>query len=115
MPGPSNPRGTYLKVASAIRQAIEADDGLTSSPSHAEIVREYGVSRGVAIRALKVLELEGFIEAVPGARWRTTRNGCGVDSRPLADRITDLIREDALEVGAPLPSTTALCERFEVS
>ncbi|MEU4031366.1 GntR family transcriptional regulator [Streptomyces anulatus] len=115
MAGQMNPRGTFLAIADAVRSQIDADPGMEKLPSAAELMRDYAVSRGVALRVFAVLRREGIAEPVPGGRWRVIRSGQGVDQRPLADQLTDIIADDRLEVGAPFPSTTELSTRFGVS
>ncbi|WP_258574918.1 GntR family transcriptional regulator [Streptomyces shenzhenensis] len=78
-------------------------------------MRDYKVSRGVALRAFGVLRQEGVAEPAPGERWRVVRAGAPVDRRPLDQRIADVITTDGLEVGEPFPSASALAERLGVS
>ncbi|MFJ5739085.1 MULTISPECIES: helix-turn-helix domain-containing protein [Streptomyces] len=66
----SSSRGTFLKVADVVRGQIEADDEMTELPSAAEVMRDHGVSRGVALRVFGVLQKEGIAEPVPNGRWR---------------------------------------------
>lgn len=49
----ASPRGTFLKVADSVRALIEDNLEMTELPSLAEVMREHGVSRGVAIRDLR--------------------------------------------------------------
>ncbi|MFI5754653.1 GntR family transcriptional regulator [Streptomyces sp. NPDC051569] len=114
-PQHASPRGTFLKIAEAVRIQITADPGMTELPSAAELMRDYGVSRGVALRVFGHLRSEGLAEAVPGARWRVIRDGRRVDRRPLAKRMAHVIVDDGLPVGAVFPSESALCDRFGVS
>ncbi|WP_329043122.1 GntR family transcriptional regulator [Streptomyces sp. NBC_00178] len=88
---------------------------MTELPAAADLMRDHGVSRGVALRVFGVLQKEGIAEPVPGGRWRVIRPGEGGDRRPLAERLADVIADDALEVGAAFPSTTELSARFGVS
>ncbi len=88
---------------------------MTELPSLAEVMRDYKVSRGVALRAFGVLRQEGVAEPAPGERWRVVRAGAPVDRRPLDQRIADVITTDGLEVGEPFPSASALAERLGVS
>ncbi|MFF4750175.1 GntR family transcriptional regulator [Streptomyces sp. NPDC002514] len=111
----ANPRGTFLKIADAVKTQIEDDPDLTELPSLAEIMRDHKVSRGVAVRAFAVLRQEGVAEPAPGERWRVVRSGARVDRRPLDQRIADVIMADRLEVGEAFPSASALAERFGVS
>ncbi|MBT2677029.1 GntR family transcriptional regulator [Streptomyces sp. ISL-14] len=111
----ANPRGTFLKVADAVKARIEANPDMTELPSLAEVMRDHEVSRGVALRAFAVLRQEGVAEPVPGGRWRVVRTGAGVDRRPLDQRIAEVITADRLEVGEAFPSASALAERFGVS
>ncbi|MEV7089463.1 GntR family transcriptional regulator [Streptomyces sp. NPDC093085] len=110
-----SPRGTYLKVADAVRSQIEADAEMTELPSAAELMREYGISRGVALRAFGALKKAGVAEAVPGGRWRVVRTSGHGDRRPLSDRIAEVFRTDGLTVGQPFPSASALSDRFGAS
>ncbi|MGW2281973.1 winged helix-turn-helix domain-containing protein [Streptomyces sp. NPDC001770] len=78
-------------------------------------MRDFGVSRGVALRVFATLRRDGLAEPVPGGRWRVVRPGQDVDRRTLADRLTNVIVDDGLAVGERFPSTTELCARFGVS
>ncbi|MEU2492775.1 GntR family transcriptional regulator [Streptomyces sp. NPDC007883] len=111
----ASPRGTFLKIADAVQAEIEAKPDMTELPSAAELMRVYGVSRGVALRVFGVLEKEGRAERVPGGRWRVVRPGQERDRRPLTEQIAEVIRTDELTVGAKFPSTNALAERFGVA
>ncbi|TQJ89323.1 GntR family transcriptional regulator [Streptomyces sp. SLBN-31] len=111
----SSPRGTFLKVADAVKARIATDPDMTELPSLAEVMRDHEVSRGVALRAFGVLRQEGVAEPVPGERWRVVRAGARVDRRPLHERIADIITAEALEVGEAFPSASTLADRFGVS
>lgn len=108
----ASPRGTYLVISEALRQRIGKDETAEAVPSEAELMREHGVSRNTIRRALKLLEAEGVLESAPGIGWRVVRGG---GRRSLEERMTDLIAEDSLSVGATYPSEAKLCERFGVS
>ncbi|MCX4698662.1 GntR family transcriptional regulator [Streptomyces sp. NBC_01373] len=111
----ASPRGTFLKVADAVKARITADPDMTELPSLAEVMRDYNVSRGVALRAFGVLRHEGVAEPAPGERWRVVRSGVRVDRRPLDQRIADIITAEGLVVGEAFPSASALADRFGVS
>lgn len=111
----ASPRGTFLKVADAVKARIEAEPAMTELPSAADLMRDYKVSRGVALRAFGALQKDGVAEPVPGGRWRVVRAGEPTDRRPLEDRIADIIVDEGLEVGAAFPSASVLAERFRVS
>lgn len=111
----ANPRGTFLKIADSMMKQIAADPAMAKLPSLAEVMRDYKVSRGVALRAFGVLRQEGVAEPVPGGRWRVVRAGAGVDRRPLDQRIADIITAEGLEAGEAFPSASALAGRFGVS
>ena len=110
-----SPRGTFQKIADALKAQINADVKMVELPSVAEVMEDHGVSRGVVLRAFAVLQKGGAAEPVPGGRWRVVRDGQRTDRRPLAERLTDVFADDGLEVGATFPSASALCERFDVS
>ncbi|MFD5817801.1 GntR family transcriptional regulator [Streptomyces sp. NPDC127038] len=107
-----SPRGTYLVIADALRNEIQAESGSGDLPSEADLMTSYGVSRNTIRRALKVLEADGAVESAPGIGWRVARAG---DRRPLTERMTDVIKEDSLSVGDAYPSEAKLCERFGAS
>ncbi|WTP57644.1 GntR family transcriptional regulator [Streptomyces phaeochromogenes] len=105
----ASPRGTYLVIAEALRKEIEEGEPL---PSEADLMLSHSVSRNTIRRALKALEADGVVESAPGIGWRPARSG---DRRSLAERMTDVIAEDSLSVGAAYPSEAKLCERFGAS
>ncbi|MFF3582681.1 winged helix-turn-helix domain-containing protein [Streptomyces mirabilis] len=108
----ASPRGTYMQVSESLRQQIDSGDIGDALPSEAALMRSHDVSRNTIRRALKVLESDGMVESVPGIGWRTVRGG---DRRSLAERMTDVIKEDSLSVGDAYPSEAKLCERFGAS
>lgn len=111
----ASPRGTFLKIADALKARIAADPDMTELPSLAEVMRDHKVSRGLALRAFGVLRQDGVAEPAPGERWRVVRSGTRIDRRPLDQRIADIITAEGLEVGEAFPSASALADRFEVS
>ncbi|OAR26026.1 GntR family transcriptional regulator [Streptomyces sp. ERV7] len=108
----ASPRGTYLIIAETLRSEIQAEQADDALPSEADLMESHSVSRNTIRRALKVLEADGVVESAPGIGWRVVRGG---DRRSLAERMTDLIKEDALSVGDTYPSEAKLCERFGAS
>ncbi|MFD5899130.1 GntR family transcriptional regulator [Streptomyces sp. NPDC060366] len=114
MPDPS-PRGTYLKIVDQVKARIEADPGMTELPPVADLMAEYGVSRGLILRVFRTLKHERVAEPVPGGRWRIIRDTDPVDRRPLHERLAEVITLDELEVGALFPSATVLSDRFGMS
>lgn len=115
MSNQASPRGTFVRIADALRAEIAAAPEMTTLPTLGEVMERYGVSRGVALRAFGVLRQEGLAEPVPGGRWRVTREGEPIERRPLAERIADLITQENLAVGDLFLSTSALASRFDVS
>ncbi|MFJ1973102.1 GntR family transcriptional regulator [Streptomyces sp. NPDC087903] len=110
-----SPRGTFLKVADALKALMAADPDMAELPSLAEVMRDHKVSRGVVLRAFGVLRQEGMAEPAPGSRWRVVRSGMQVDRRPLDQRIVDIITAEGLAVGEAFPSASALADQFGVS
>lgn len=108
----ASPRGTYLIIAETLRNEIQAEEGSDTLPSEADLMDSHSVSRNTIRRALKVLEADGVVESAPGIGWRVVRGG---NRRSLAERMTDVIKEDSLSVGDTYPSEAKLCERFGVS
>ncbi|MFD9506540.1 GntR family transcriptional regulator [Streptomyces mirabilis] len=111
----ASPRGTFQKVADAVKAQIESDPKMVELPSAADLMRDHGVSRGVALRAFSVLQKGGVAEPVPGGRWRVIREEQRHDQRPLEEQIRSIIADEGLEVGAPFPSASALAAKFRVS
>ncbi|MEU2551889.1 GntR family transcriptional regulator [Streptomyces sp. NPDC013313] len=111
----SSPRGTFLKVANAVKTRIEADPDMAELPSAAELMRDFKISRGVVLRAFGVLQRDGIAEPVAGGRWRVRRASEQTDRRPLEDRIADIVTDEKLEIGAAFPSAGNLADRFGVS
>ncbi|MEV8307791.1 GntR family transcriptional regulator [Streptomyces flavidovirens] len=111
----TSPRGTFLQIAEAVKTQIRSNPEMTELPKLADLMDAHGVSRGVVLRAFRVLRREGLAEPVPGGRWRVIRESQHAERRPLADRIADVITDDKLKVGDAFPSASALSARFEVS
>ncbi|MEU6001876.1 GntR family transcriptional regulator [Streptomyces sp. NPDC047197] len=108
----ASPRGTYLQISESLRQQIEKGKIRDALPSEAELMHTFGVGRSTIGRALKTLKTDGVIESVQGAGWFVTGTG---DRRPLVEKVTDLLRREGVEVGAPFPSEKELCDEFGVS
>ncbi|MFF9035038.1 GntR family transcriptional regulator [Streptomyces sp. NPDC014892] len=111
----ASPRGTFLKIAEVVKARIADDPSMTELPSAADLIRDFKVSRGVALRVFGVLHAEGVAEPVPGGRWRVVRTGAHVDRRPLEQRMADIITAENLKVGDAFPSASVLADRFSVS
>lgn len=109
----ASPRGTYLVIADALREDINGERPPEVLPSEAELMSRHDVSRTTVRRALRKLADDGLIESAPGRGWVVL--GGNVDRRPLLERMTDVIRADALQVGATFPSESKLAERFGAS
>ncbi|MFJ8848024.1 hypothetical protein ACIRFF_34585 [Streptomyces cyaneofuscatus] len=78
----ASPRGTFLKIAEIIKARIDADPKMTKLPTAADLMGEFGVSRGVALRVFDVLQEQGVAERVAGSRLRVTRRGEAVGRWP---------------------------------
>ncbi|MFF9185512.1 GntR family transcriptional regulator [Streptomyces misionensis] len=104
-----------MKIADSVKTLIENNPEMTELPSLAEVMRQHGVSRGVAIRAYGVLRREGLAEPAPGERWRVVRAEARIDRRPLHERLAEVISTDGLQPGEAFPSASSLAERFGVS
>ncbi|WP_405647310.1 GntR family transcriptional regulator [Streptomyces sp. NBC_00019] len=111
----ASPRDTYLQVAEVVKAQIKSNPQMTHLPPAADLMRDHDVSRGVALRAFKVLQKDGIAEPVRGGRWRVVREGEPVDQRALDERIADLIPAEGFEVGAAFLSASDLMGRFGVS
>ncbi|MFF4226378.1 GntR family transcriptional regulator [Streptomyces abikoensis] len=85
--GPS-PRGTYLRVAEALRQRLGDSGAQQVLPSEATLMHEYGVSRTTVRRALQTLAAEGLLGSRPGIGWQSVAGPAtvGSESKPTARR-----------------------------
>lgn len=115
MAGTPAPRDTYLVIAKELADRVRANPDTAELPSVHEVMAEYGVSRGLVLRAFHVLEHQGVATPVPGARWKVAWRGPETDDKALTDRIVALIGEDQLKVGAAFYSEGKLAERLGVS
>jgi DNA-binding GntR family transcriptional regulator len=104
-----------MQVADRLKSQIKDDPEMTRLPTAADLMRDHGISRGVALRAFRVLHEEGVAEPVRGGRWRVVRATEAVDKRPLHERIADIITIEKLPPGAKFPSASELAGRFGVS
>lgn len=111
----TSPRGTFVKIADAVKAEIVAEPEMTELPTLAMLMERYGVSRGVVLRAFNVLREEGVAEPVPGGPWRVIKEGQSVDRRPLAERLAEVITTDGIAEGESFPSASSLATRFGVS
>lgn len=102
-----NPRGTYLRIADALRGQISDGSAIEKLPSEAALMDSYGAARTTVKRALDVLAGEGLIKSQPGVGWLVT----GRAGKPsVLTQITSLIAREKLGVGDPFPSERELCE-----
>ncbi|MEU1814955.1 GntR family transcriptional regulator [Streptomyces roseifaciens] len=108
----ASPRGTYLQVAGALREQIEAGEISEKLPSKADLRRIHGVGGSTIDRALAVLKAEGLVESVQGAASYVAGTG---DRRPLVEKMTDLLRIGGTKPGDPFLTEDELCERFYAS
>ncbi|MFI9783231.1 GntR family transcriptional regulator [Kitasatospora sp. NPDC051984] len=100
-----SPRGTYLRIADALRTKIKGSPELTALPSEAALMREYGAGRSTVKRALDVLAAEKLIRSKPGVGWAVA----GSEAKPpVIEQLITMVR--TLEVGAAFPPEKKLVE-----
>jgi GntR family transcriptional regulator len=65
---PEGPDPLYQQVAAVLRGQIERGELAPNRPvpSVVQLVQEYGIARGTAIKALEILRREGLVRVVPG-------------------------------------------------
>lgn len=102
-----SPRGTYLKVAEALRQQIRSGEITERVPSKADLMRIYGVGESTVERALDALKADGTVESARGAGVFVAGTG---DRRPMVEQVTEILRTKRLKVGDPFPTEGELCE-----
>ncbi|MFJ8040175.1 GntR family transcriptional regulator [Kitasatospora sp. NPDC096147] len=105
-----SPRGTYLRIADALRVKITGDSEVTALPSEADLMAEHGVARTTIKRALDQLAAEGLIVSRPGVGWTVVG---AVKTPPLLDQLTALFED--LKAGDPFPSEKKLSEQTGAS
>jgi DNA-binding GntR family transcriptional regulator len=118
-------RGTWARIADALRERISAGDPPPGSllPSEAALSGEYGVVRNTVRRALAALEGEGLIQTLPGrgrvvcAGGEPRPGGAGTlpQYRRIAAELRAAIEHGELRPGDALPSEAALVQRYAVS
>ena len=120
MARPKSSDALYLKIAAALRDriregALRPGDKL---PSEAGISAEFGVARGTAREALKKLEDDGMVDALP-AVGRVVRSTEQADKTPryrrIAAELIAAIEAGDYPPGSQLPGESQLAERFQAS
>ncbi|MEU8195444.1 GntR family transcriptional regulator [Microbispora amethystogenes] len=114
----------YVQIAEIIREQIQRGDLAPGRPipSEAAIQSEFGVARTTARRAVHMLREEGLIYTVQGegtfvaAPDSTPREPRKLPMyRKIAEDIVQEIRSGDLHPRRPIPSETALVQRYEVA
>ncbi len=122
---PADPRAVYQRIADDLRtQILSGDLGPGSSlPSEAELVRQYGSSRGPVRQAINLLRSEGLIDSQQGrgvfVRRRPARRRLSIDG--VADPARE-VQDSAEEIGgrlevrrfAPIAAPIEVAERLEL-
>jgi len=120
---PADPRAVYQRIADDLRtQILSGDLGPGSSlPSEAELVRQYGSSRGPVRQAINLLRSEGLIDSHQGrgvfVRRRPARRRLSIDG--VADAARE-VQDSAAEIGsrlevrryAPIAASAEVAERL---
>lgn len=114
--------GAYKSIVVAIRARITEGEFAPGSklPSEAALCEQYEVSRNTLRRALDELAAEGLLVTQPG-RGRTVVDGIEASHTPMpqyrsmAAELRALIESGELAPGDPLPSESALAERYGVA
>ncbi|MFC7328045.1 GntR family transcriptional regulator [Marinactinospora rubrisoli] len=115
------PWGTYTQIADVLRRRVtdgELPAG-TPLPSESALGEEFHVARSTIRRALAALEADGLIHTLPGRGRVVSGPDDERDVTPQYRRIADELRASiasgALSPGAPLPSESAITQRYGVS
>ncbi|GIH98686.1 GntR family transcriptional regulator [Planobispora takensis] len=114
----------YLQIAEIIRHRITEAD---LPPGHAvaseaDIRNEFGVARTTARRAVQILRDEGLVYTVQGEGTFVGPPDKGPRQarktpmyRQIAEELVELIRSGDLRPRRPIPSETALVDRYDVA
>ena len=111
-----------MQIADQLREQIGSGELALGSalPSESDLMAHYGVARRTVRRATRALEEAGLIHRMPGRGFYAGPPGTPAEGGELmyqriaADIITQ-IRAGTLKPDLPLPSETALRERFDVA
>ena len=120
MARPKSSDAVYLKIAAALRDRIRSGELKPGDrvPSEAAVCSEFGIARGTVREALKQLEDEGLVDAVPGI-GRVVRSTSATDKMPryrrIAAEIIAAIEAGDYPPGSLLPSESQLAEQFQTS
>jgi GntR family transcriptional regulator len=120
---PADPRAVYQQIADNLRAQILRGDLPPGSllPSEAELVREYGSSRGPVRQAINLLRSEGLVDSHQGrgvfVRRRPALRRLSIDG--VADGTRD-VQDSAAEIGgqlevrryAPIAAPSEVAERL---
>lgn len=112
----------YQQVAEKIQQDITAGQLKPGhlAPSEAQIVARWGVARITARKAIAVLRERGLVHTVRGKGTfvgpeGTPHNPRATKAASIAAELAEEIRAGQYERDVPLPSETALAQRFDVA
>lgn len=105
-----NPRGTYLKVASGLRQMISDGVITTELPPAKELAAMFRVGLSTVERALNVLKAEGLLDSIQGRGRYVAGTG---DRRPPLIRLTGHLR--TVNTGDLLPTEPQLADMLGMS
>jgi DNA-binding GntR family transcriptional regulator len=117
---PKSSDAVYLKIAAALRDRIREGELKPGDklPSEAAVSTEFGVARGTAREALKQLETDGLVDALP-AVGRMVRRKEQADKTPryrrIAAELIAAIEAGNYPPGSQLPGETQLAEQFQAS
>ena len=115
--------GAYRHIAAALRERIAAGEFAAGAtiPSESALCVEYRVARNTVRRALEQLADEGLIAVRPGrgrvvlAPGDDSHKPEGPRYRAVAAELRTRIESGELRTGDPVPSESALTERYGIS
>lgn len=106
------PRNTHLTIVEDLRKKIQDGVYTRELPNTSELALQHAVSHSVAVRAVNILKDEGVVDAVHGVGLFVAGS---TDTRPVADRIIEILRAGEYPVGALFATETELSQRLGVS
>ncbi|MCO6010559.1 GntR family transcriptional regulator [Actinoallomurus purpureus] len=120
MARPKSSDAVYLKIAAVLRDRIRGGQLKPGDklPSEAAVSAEFGVARGTAREALRKLENDGLVDALP-AVGRIVRSEEQADKTPryrrIAAELIAAIETGDYPPGSQLPGEAQLAEQFQAS
>ncbi len=106
----------YVRVVNGIQRRIQ--DGTyppgSAIPSESALMAEFKVSRPTAVRALGILQQDGWIDSEQG-KGRFVRSRSAIESRRPANDMTEIVNQNETAVGVEILKVTPVLANERVA